>query len=147
MYISTLTGVRYILNRNTNLEYSDHGIIKHDPHDKSEITLLSLSCVEQVIKPTKSSWRGIDAGYFPYDWAVLYSHVQLTENLKKFNADILFFAGDQVYEGASPTAADTGPLAHLDYLYKWFLWCQTYKDLTTRIPSISIPDDHDAYHW
>jgi len=138
--------IRYILNRKSNREFTEYGIIKHDPRDKEEITLLSLSCVEQIIKPDKNRWMGIDAGTFPWDWAVLYPHVQLTDNLKQFDADILFFAGDQVYEGASPTVADTGPLAYLDYLYKWFLWCQTYKDLTTTIPSISIPDDHDVYH-
>ena len=138
--------IRYTLKRKANREFTEFGIIKKDPADKEEITLLSLSCIEQIVKPDKNSWMGIDAGTFPWDWAVLYPHVQLTENLKNFNADILFFAGDQVYEGASPTVADTGPLAHLDYLYKWFLWCQTYKYLTTRIPSISIPDDHDVYH-
>ncbi|MBN1387051.1 MAG: hypothetical protein JW965_01305 [Bacteroidales bacterium] len=138
--------IRYLLKRKSNREFTEHGIIKQDPADKEEITMLSLSCIEQIIRPDKNRWMGIDAGNFPWDWAVLYPHAQLTENLKQFDADILFFAGDQVYEGASPTVADTGPLASLDYLYKWFLWCQTYKDLTTRIPSISIPDDHDVYH-
>lgn len=138
--------VTYILDRKSKREFSEHGIIKHDPHDKDIITVLSLSCVEQIIKPVKESWMGIDAGKFPWDWALLYPHIQLTDNLKQFDADLLFFAGDQVYEGASPTVADTGPLAKLDYLYKWFLWCQTYKDLTTVTPSISIPDDHDVYH-
>lgn len=138
--------VTYTLKRKSNRTYTEYGIIRHDPVEKEEITLLSLSCVEQVIKPDKNSWMGIDAGSFPWDWGLLYPHEQLTDNLKQFDADILFFAGDQVYEGASPTAADTGPLAHLDYLYKWFLWCQTYKDLTANIPAITIPDDHDVYH-
>ncbi|MBS0010192.1 MAG: hypothetical protein KFF49_02200 [Bacteroidales bacterium] len=138
--------IRYVLNRNPNRSFDEYGIIRHDPSDKEEITLLSLSCVEQIVKADKHSWMGIDAGTFPYDWALLYPHVQLTDKLKQFGADVLFFAGDQVYEGASPTAADTGPMAHLDYLYKWFLWCQTYKDLTSTIPTICIPDDHDVYH-
>ncbi len=138
--------ITYKLKRKSDRVFTENGIIKHDPIEKEEITLLSLSCVEQVIKPDKSSWMGIDAGSFPWDWALLYPHVQLTDNLKQFDADILFFAGDQVYEGASPTAADTGPLAPFDYLYKWFLWCQTYKDLTANIPTITIPDDHDVYH-
>lgn len=138
--------IRYVLKRKSNREFVEYGVIKHDPQDKEEITLLSLSCIEQIIKPNKNSWMGIDEGVFPWDWAVLYPHIQLTDNLKEFDADLLFFAGDQVYEGASPTVADTGPLAYLDYLYKWFLWCQTYKDLTSRIPSITIPDDHDVYH-
>lgn len=138
--------IRYSLKRRSNMEFIEEGLVKHDPVDSEEITLLSLSCIEQIIKPDRSNWLGIDAGSFPYDWAILYPHVQLTDNLKQFDADILFFAGDQVYEGASPTVADFGPLAHLDYLYKWYLWCQTYKDLTSRIPTICITDDHDVYH-
>jgi len=65
--------------------------------------------------------------------------------MKKHQPDIMFFAGDQIYEGASPTRADREH-AFLDYLYKWYLWCITNKELTTRIPAIAIPDDHDVYH-
>ncbi len=122
------------------------GTVKHDPVEKEEIKLLSLSCIEQVIKPDPERWAGIDAGYFPFEWAVIYPHLRMTGNLRKQKPDILFFAGDQVYEGASPTAAVFGDGAIEDYLYKWYLWCITYRDLTTTIPSITIPDDHDVYH-
>jgi alkaline phosphatase D len=123
-----------------------YGIIRHDPSDKEELTMLSLSCVEQIIKPDRLKWAGIDGGYFPYNWAILFPHPGLVSNLKKFKADILYFAGDQVYEGASPTAADFSSNSGLDYLYKWYLWCLTYRDLTTITPAITIPDDHDMYH-
>ena len=122
------------------------GTVKHDPIEKEEIRLLSLSCIEQVIKPDPKRWAGIDAGYFPFEWGVLYPHTRLTRNIMKQKPDILFFAGDQVYESASPTAAVFGANAIEDYLYKWYLWCFTYRDLTTVIPSITIPDDHDVYH-
>ncbi|MBE0666646.1 MAG: alkaline phosphatase D family protein, partial [Bacteroidales bacterium] len=108
--------------------------------------VLSLSCIEQVIKPDPAKWMGIDAGYFPFDSNILYPNTRLTDALKRHNADLLFFAGDQVYEGASPTAAEYGSGAIYDYLYKWYLWCLTYRELTTNIPSIAIPDDHDVYH-
>jgi len=122
------------------------GIIRHDPVDKEQIKVLSLSCIEQVIKPDPGKWAGIDAGYFPFDRFLLYPNTVLTENLEKQHADLLFFAGDQVYEGASPTAAEFGENEIYDYLYKWYLWCLTYRDLTTTIPAITIPDDHDVYH-
>ncbi len=122
------------------------GTVKHDPVDKKEIVLLSLSCIEQVIKPDPKRWAGIDAGYFPFEWAVLYPHSRMTSNMKKHKPDLLFFAGDQVYEGASPTAAVFGKGAFEDYLYKWYLWCITYRDLTANIPAVTIPDDHDVYH-
>ncbi|TFH47783.1 MAG: twin-arginine translocation pathway signal protein, partial [Bacteroidia bacterium] len=120
--------------------------IRHDPVDKEQIKVLSLSCIEQVIKPDPGKWMGIDAGYFPFDSNILYPNARLTDALKRHNADLLFFAGDQVYEGASPTAAEYGPDAIYDYLYKWYLWCLTYRELTINIPSIAIPDDHDVYH-
>ncbi len=132
--------IGYEIERKAGHQYYQYGIIKHDPVEKDSLVMLSLSCIKQV------AGRAIDAGYFNWKERSLYPHTTLTDNLKNFNADILYFAGDQVYEGSSPTAADTGPLANLDYLYKWILWCQTYKDLTSTIPSISIPDDHDVYH-
>ncbi|MDF1559281.1 MAG: hypothetical protein P1P83_03660 [Bacteroidales bacterium] len=42
------------------------GTVRHDPVEKEEIKLLSLSCIEQVIKPDPKVWAGIDAGYFPF---------------------------------------------------------------------------------
>jgi hypothetical protein len=137
-----LAHYRYGSNTVNNLT----GMVRHDPVDKEEIKLLSLSCIEQVIKPDPKRWAGIDAGYFPFEWAVLYPHTRMIANLKKHKPDLLFFAGDQVYEGASPTAAVFGKGAIEDYLYKWYLWCITYRDLTINIPTITIPDDHDVYH-
>ena len=121
------------------------GIIRHDPVEKEEIRMLSLSCTEQVIKPDPGVWAGIDAGYFPFDRAILFPHNLMTENIKNQKPDILFFAGNQVIESASPTAAVYGRYAIEDYLYKWYLWCITYRDLTTTIPAITIPDRHDVY--
>ncbi len=122
------------------------GTVRHDPVEKEELKILSLSCIEQVIKPDPEKWLGIDAGYFPFEWGILYPYAKMTDNLSKHKPDLLFFAGDQVYEGASPTAAVFGAGAIYDYLYKWYLWCFTYRDLTTTIPSVTIPDDHDVYH-
>ena len=60
--------------------------------------------------------------------------------------DLLFFCGDQVYEGDTPTFADTDPAnIQLDYLYKWYLWCWAYRDLTKDMPCIVEPDDHDVF--
>lgn len=118
------------------------GAIKHDPSDKDQIRMLSLSCTQQIINPQKGKWSGIDAGYFPYNSALLFPHANLVENLKKFNADILYFTGDQVVDGDSFALADPEN-TNLDILYKWYLWCITYRDLTARIPAITSPDDQD----
>lgn len=137
--------VEYTLKRKKDKRYAIEGIIKKDPFDKDKLVMTSMSCVEQVIKPTRTSWVGVDGEWFPWDWGVLYPHVKLVERLKKHNPDVMFFAGDQVYEGASPTRADREH-PFLDYLYKWYLWCITNRELTTAIPTIAIPDDHDVYH-
>jgi hypothetical protein len=66
--------------------------------------------------------------------------------VQKHQPDLLFFSGDQVYEGDSPTFADSNPAnIQLDYLYKWLLWCWAYRDLTRDIPAITMPDDHDVF--
>jgi alkaline phosphatase D len=121
------------------------GIIKHNPSEKEQIRMLSLSGVEQFIRSPGPNWSGIDGGYFPYSSALLFPNANLVENLKKFNPDILYFAGNQVNEESSPTLADVKN-TELDYLYKWYLWCITFRDLTSRIPSIIAPYDHNAGH-
>ncbi len=137
--------VEYFLNRKQEKKYVLEGIIKKDPVDKDKLVMISMSGVKQVVRPGRGFWSGVDGEWYPWDWGVLYPHADLVERLKKHEPDVMFFAGDQVYEGASPTRADREH-AFLDYLYKWYLWCITNKDLSTRVPTIAIPDDHDVYH-
>jgi len=137
--------VEYILNREKEKKYVLEGIIKNDPVDKDKLVMISMSCVKQVVRPGRGFWSGVDGEWYPWDWGILYPHSDLVERLKKHEPDVMFFAGDQVYEGSSPTRADREH-AFLDYLYKWYLWCITNKDLSTRVPAIVIPDDHDVYH-
>lgn len=137
--------VEYILDRRQEKKYVLDGLIQKDPVDKDELVMISMSCVKQVVKPGPGLWSGVDGEWYPWDWGVLYPHADLVERLKKHMPDVMFFAGDQVYEGASPTVADREH-PFLDYLYKWYLWCISNKDICTRVPTIAIPDDHDVYH-
>ncbi|MEZ4829350.1 MAG: alkaline phosphatase D family protein [Bacteroidia bacterium] len=72
----------------------------------------------------------------------------LTENVNRQNPDLLFFSGDQIYEGVGGYGVQRAPIekATLDYLRKWYIFGWTYKELLKDRPSISIPDDHDVYH-
>lgn len=137
--------VEYLLDRKKEKKYFLEGIIKKDPVDKDKLVMVAMSCVKQVVRPGRGFWSGVDGEWYPWDWGVLFPHAELVERLKKHDPDVMFFAGDQVYEGASPTRADREH-AFLDYLYKWYLWCITNKELTSRVPTIAIPDDHDVYH-
>ncbi len=70
------------------------------------------------------------------------------ESIKKLDPDMLFFSGDQIYEGVAGFGVQRAPVekAILDYLRKWYLYGWEYGDLFRDRPSISIPDDHDVYH-
>lgn len=37
------------------------------------------------------------------------------------------------------------PLPRASYLYKWFLWVWSFRDLTRDTPAIVLVDDHDMY--
>ncbi|MEN8122495.1 MAG: alkaline phosphatase D family protein [Bacteroidota bacterium] len=70
------------------------------------------------------------------------------ESVKYHNPDILFFSGDQIYEGVGGYGAQRSPLkgSILDYLRKWYLYGWAYRDLMRDRPTVAIPDDHDMYH-
>ena len=137
--------VEYVLSRKKDKTYVLEGTIKKDPMDKNRLAMISMSCVKQVVKPGQGFWSGVDGEWYPWDWGILYPHADLLERLKKHDPDVMVFTGDQIYEGSSPTRADREH-PFLDYLYKWYLWCISNKELTARIPTIVIPDDHDVYH-
>ncbi|RKY87208.1 twin-arginine translocation pathway signal protein, partial [candidate division KSB1 bacterium] len=123
--------------------YYYYGTIKHNPVEKETIVLAAFTGNHNL----GHGWGGVDRGEFPWTDRIWFPHNDLTEKVKKHKPDILFFSGDQVYEGASPTVAVKFPVekAFLDYLYKWYLWCWAFRDLTKDIPCITIPDDHDVY--
>ena len=119
------------------------GKVRRDPVDKETVVLAAFTGNHNL----GHGWGGVDSGHFPWTERIWFPHNDLTEKVAKHKPDVLFFSGDQVYEGASPTAAQKSPKekALLDYLYKWYLWCWAFRDLARDIPSISIPDDHDVY--
>jgi len=128
-----------LIYTNENGDYK--GIIRKDPKEKEQIVLAGLSCNHNVAKP------GLDRPFidFNFDFSgIWYPHADLVEHLEQQEPDLLFFSGDQIYEGASPTYEDKEQ-PYLDYLYKWYLWCIAFRDLTKDIPVIAIPDDHDVF--
>lgn len=78
---------------------------------------------------------------------VWFPHEELTDAVLSHDPDLLFFSGDQIYEG-DLTGAQRRPLetAMLDYHDKWLRWCWAFQDLMRDRPTICIPDDHDVYH-
>jgi hypothetical protein len=69
----------------------------------------------------------------------------LIKGVKAQKPDILFFTADQIYE-IKPTPRDKSDrFPVLDYLYKWYLWCWSFGELTREIPCSCQMDDHDVY--
>lgn len=84
------------------------------------------------------------------DWnhnSVWYPHNELVAAVEVHRPDLLFFSGDQIYEGGlAGIIREPAELACIDYLYKWYRWCWAFGDLARDVPTICIPDDHDVYH-
>ncbi len=122
--------------------YMRGGVIRKDPVEKKEIVIAGFT-------GNHNTRGGVDNGR-RYDWnenGLWFPHNDIVANVAKQEPDVLFFSGDQVYEGGSPTGPvkGRGLTTQLDYLYKWYLWCWAYGDLTRNVPTITIPDDHDVY--
>ncbi|MCA8952235.1 MAG: alkaline phosphatase D family protein [Planctomycetes bacterium] len=115
------------------------GTLRPEPTAVGELRLGALTCVHQVR-------HGFGRAGYPWSRdALWYPHADLCARLEQQDPDILFFAGDQIYEGASPTPPSRGDDAGLDYLYKWYLFCQAFRDVARERPTIVIPDDHDVF--
>ena len=107
-------------------EYYFHGAIRKEPWDKEEIVIAGFT-------------GNNDLGFPNND---------ILKNVKYHNPDVLFFSGDQIYEGVAGYGVQRNPVdkAALDYLRKWYLYGWAYRDLLKNRPSVAIPDDHDVYH-
>ncbi|MAB87928.1 MAG: hypothetical protein CMJ90_00520 [Planctomycetes bacterium] len=113
------------------------GTVRKDPVAEDEIVVAGFTGNHNnshQIGAQPTNW--IDGMWFP--------HQDLVERVKVHDPDLLFFSGDQIYEGRSPTFPDRAHIKE-DYLYKWYLWCWAYRDLTRDIPCVTIPDDHDVF--
>ncbi len=106
--------------------YYLEGVIRKEPLDKDEVVIAGFT-------------GNNDLG-FP--------NTDLLNAVKFHNPDMLFFSGDQIYEGVAGFGVQRAPvnMAVLDYLRKWYLYGWAYGELMRDRPSISIPDDHDVYH-
>ncbi|MHC4122440.1 MAG: alkaline phosphatase D family protein [Planctomycetota bacterium] len=137
--------VAYILKYNNGIleKHYWNGTVRKDPVDKEKIIVAAFTGNHNVKFP---GIGGKDFRWLPD--SMWFPHNDIVKHVSAHKPDLLFFSGDQVYEGASPTGSVKSPLdkAKLDYLYKWYLWCWAFRDLARDIPCISIPDDHDVYH-
>jgi len=77
-----------------------------------------------------------------------FPNTDITKSVEAHDPDLLFFSGDQIYEGVGGRGVQRKPVekAAIGYLGKWYQWGWAYKDLIRNRPVICIPDDHDVFH-
>tara|TARA_B110000238_G_scaffold74769_1_gene82325 strand:+ start:7497 stop:10058 length:2562 start_codon:yes stop_codon:yes gene_type:complete len=123
--------------KETGEKYYFEGSIKKNPVDKDTVIVAGFTGNHNLAKGVESS---------PFNWKeqIWYPHNQLVDHVKKQNPDLLFFSGDQIYERASPSNVDRNN-KNMDYMYKWYLWCWAYNNITKDLPTVTIPDDHDVF--
>ncbi len=103
--------VKYRVVHNNTAFYE--GVIQKNPIDKDEFVMAVFSC--NSIYPN----HGGDI-----------SRMDIVDNMKKLQPDLLFFAGDQVYH-------------HSEHLIYWLKFGRDFGDIIRNTPTICIPDDHD----
>lgn len=105
--------------------YFWYGVIREEP---------------QIEKPFRLGVFSCDLGYtFPLRTMV--------SQVSRQNPDMLYFAGDQIYEYWNGPAQRFQNLnvSMLDFLQKFYLFGWTWRKLLANRPSIIIPDDHDVF--
>jgi len=115
----------YISNSGVDKKAFREGVIRKEPLDKEEVVIAGFT-------------GNNDLGFPNQD---------LFQSVKSIDPDLLFFSGDQIYEGVGGFGFQREPLdkAVLDYLRKWYMFGWAYGDLFRDRPNICITDDHDVY--
>jgi hypothetical protein len=107
-----------------------------EPSEGEVVRIASLNCAKHYTGGLQ--WN---------DQALWFPHAATSAGVASAEPDLLVFAGDQLYEGdLDPVDARDEDTLILDYLTKWFRFGQSFGELTRRLPTVTIPDDHDVYH-
>ena len=102
------------------------GLVRREPQDNEPLKLGCFSC---------------DNGY-------LFPIPAMVSQVWRQDPDMLFFAGDQIYESYGGFGVARGaatPIAMIDYLRKYYQFGWTWRDLLRDRPSVIVPDDHDVF--
>ncbi|MFT7516248.1 MAG: alkaline phosphatase D [Myxococcota bacterium] len=126
---------KVILHADEFSDYQYSGTFAAEPDIAQTFALASMNCLKHYVGDLQWNQNSI---WFP--------HQEIVDNVKLQNVDMLYFAGDQLYEG-DLDPVDNRNLEKLtfDYLYKWYRFYWSLGELTRHLPSVSIPDDHDVY--
>lgn len=124
-----------VIGENRTMRTAYEGKLRAAPED-GEVIVADVGCVKHFTGGLRWNERGL---WFP--------HTEVARAVLAHDPDLVYFSGDQVYEGdltapvREPHAAAMG-----DYLTRWYRWCWSFRELCRDRPCITIPDDHDVYH-
>ncbi len=107
-------------------DYDWRGSIRKDPREEYQLRIGVFSC----------------------DHGECFPQQRMVRNVELQDPDVVFFAGDQIYEGYGGfgVARDKpSEEAMLDYLRKYWQFGWTWRSILKDRPSIVIPDDHDVF--
>ncbi|MCB1122668.1 MAG: alkaline phosphatase D family protein, partial [Verrucomicrobiae bacterium] len=109
----------------TETTHVRQGIIKANPEGRP-LRLGALTCQKDYS--------------FPYE--------PVAKNLVKLDPDVLYFSGDQLYEGHGGYGLirEPAPMAILNYLRKFYMFGWAFGEAMLNRPTLCIPDDHDVFH-
>lgn len=99
------------------------------------------------IRPNPKDNNKFKVALFTGDHGEIFPQDTMVGNVTIQNPDLLFFAGDQIYEIMDNISPIRRPLegARLSYLSKWFQFGLTWRSVLKDRPSVIIPDDHDVF--
>lgn len=103
---------RYRVAHGTEATYE--GLVRKNPKDEDEVVVACFT--GNSIRPAHGGDR---------------SRQDLIDNVKKVDADLLFFSGDQVYD-------------HHRHLAAWLKFGRAFGEIIKDRPTLCLPDDHDA---
>lgn len=87
-------------------------------------------------------------GCFSCDNGYMFPIPEMVRQVKRQDPDMVFFAGDQIYEsygGFGVLRGANTQTAMLDYLRKYYQFGWTWRDVLRDRPSVILPDDHDVF--
>ena len=101
------------------------GIIRANPEGRS-LRMAALTCQNDYA--------------FPYE--------PVAKNVAKMDPDLVFFSGDQIYEGHGGYGIIREPAepAILNYLRKFYQFGWSFRQVMRNSPTLCLPDDHDVFH-
>lgn len=77
-----------------------------------------------------------------------FPYTPLVNNLTTLNPDMLYFSGDQIYEGNGGYGIKREPtdVSIVNYLGKYYMFGWAFGSLMRDRPTVCTPDDHDVFH-